>query len=298
VDVTGVQTLHLRVQGTADGVDGDHADWADAYVDCTPSGPEPLTDRTWTRATNGLGPVEVDRSNGSDAAGDGGALTHDGTPYTRGLGRHAPSRVVYDLEPGCTELRADLGIDDEAGAAGSVQFRVEARGGRVLYESAVVRSGTPTRRLALDLAGESRVKLVVTDAGDGNAGDHADWAGATLTCDEPPPAGRVHIDTPAAATHWRVGDRITFSGGAESATGVPVAAGRLTWSLVMQHCPSTCHSHVIQSFSGVRSGSFLAPDHEYPSHLELRLTARLPSGDVLVQRRDLDPRIVQLTFAS
>lgn len=298
VDVTGAATLTLRVQPTADGNSGDHADWAEAYVDCTPSGPEPLTDRAWHSAANGFGPVEVDQSNGDAAAGDGGPLTLDGVTHDRGLGTHAPSRVAYDLEAGCTRLQADVGIDDEAGAAGSVQFRVEGAGGRVLYESAVMRSGTPTRHLDVDVAGERRLKLVVTDGGDGNTGDHADWASPNLTCDQPPPPGHVHIDTPLATTHWRVGQLVAFSGGAESATGVPVAAGRLTWTLLMQHCPSSCHSHVVQSWTGVRAGTFVAPDHEYPSHLELRLTARLPNGDVLVRRRDLDPRIVQLTLTS
>ena len=37
----------------------------------------------------------------------------------------------------------------------------------------------------------------------------------------------------------------------------------------MQHCPSDCHSHIIETFSGVKSGTFEAPDHEYPSHLLL-----------------------------
>ena len=50
-------------------------------------------------------------------------------------------------------------------------------------------------------------------------------------------------------------------------------AARLSWSLVMQHCPSNCHTHPVQDFPGVASGSFVAPDHEYPSYLELRLTA-------------------------
>ena len=48
-------------------------------------------------------------------------------------------------------------------------------------------------------------------------------------------------------------------------------ASALTWSVIMHHCPSNCHTHDIQQFVGVASGSFPAPDHEYPSHLELRL---------------------------
>ena len=34
-----------------------------------------------------------------------------------------------------------------------------------------------------------------------------------------------------------------------------------------------CHTHPLQTFPGVASGSFRAPDHEYPSYLNLTLTA-------------------------
>ena len=298
VDLTGVQLLKLQVLDGGDGSDADHGDWADAFVDCTPTGPEPLSTRAWHSAGNGFGPVEIDHSNGEDGAGDGGTLTLAGVTYGDGFGTHAPSRIVYDLEPGCTGLTADIGVDDEAGPNGSVQFRVEGSGGRVLYESALMRADTPTRHLDLDLAGQRRIKLIVTDGGDGSGGDHADWAVPRLTCDDAPAAGQVHIDAPLATTHWRVGNVLAFSGGAETTTGVPLAASRLTWTLVMQHCPSNCHSHVIQTWRGVRAGTFLAPDHEYPSHLELRLTAHMPNGATVVRRRDLDPSIVRLTFAS
>ncbi len=298
VDITGVQTLRLHVSAAGDGTAGDHGDWADAFVDCTPSGPEPLTDRAWSAASNGWGPVEVDRSNGEQAAGDGGPLTLNGVVYERGLGVHAPAQVVYDLEPGCTRFQADLGVDDEAGAGGSVVFQVQGGGSRVLYQSAVMRAETPTRHMDIDLGGVRKLKLIVADGGDGNSGDHADWADPRLTCDEPAGPGRAHIDTPSPTVHWGVGQRITFSGGAEQANGTPLAASRLTWSVLMQHCPSTCHVHVIQSFQGVRSGSFIAPDHEYPSHLELRLSAALPGGGTVSRRLDLDPSTVELTFAA
>ena len=40
-----------------------------------------------------------------------------------------------------------------------------------------------------------------------------------------------------------------------------------------RHAAMISVADVIQDFSGVASGSFVAPDHEYPSYLELRLTA-------------------------
>jgi hypothetical protein len=66
----------------------------------------------------------------------------------------------------------------------------------------------------------------------------------------------------------------------------------------MQHCsalvPASCHAHNIQGYSGA-SGSFTAPDHGYPSYLELELTASADGLSSTVTRR-LDPKTVQLTF--
>ena len=39
-----------------------------------------------------------------------------------------------------------------------------------------------------------------------------------------------------------------------------------------------CHTHALQTWAGTATGSFVAPDHEYPSYLELELTATDASG--------------------
>ena len=57
----------------------------------------------------------------------------------------------------------------------------------------------------------------------------------------------------------------------------------------MNHCPSNCHTHPIQTFPNVASGSFNAPDHEYPSHLELRLTATDSDGREHDDERAAEP---------
>ena len=106
------------------------------------------------------------------------------------------------------------------------------------------------------------------------------------------------INTPAAGTLWRVGDTISFSGGATDAQDGTLPASALTWEVVIQHCPSNCHSHPMQSWVGVSSGSFPAPDHEAPVYLELKLTATDSGGLSTTVVRRLDPRLVALTFAS
>lgn len=72
----------------------------------------------------------------------------------------------------------------------------------------------------------------------------------------------------------------------------------LSWSLIMQHCSlgGSCHQYPLQDYSGVASGSFVAPDHEYPSHLELRMTATDSSGLEDTHVRLLHPQTVVLGF--
>jgi glucose/arabinose dehydrogenase len=110
------------------------------------------------------------------------------------------------------------------------------------------------------------------------------------------------IDTPAAGTTWRVGDLITFSGHATDPQDGELAASGLTWSLMLHHCstsdPSNCHEHPLQTFTDTASGSFVAPDHEFPSHLELRLTATDPGALSNTASVQLDPQTVELAFNS
>ena len=110
----------------------------------------------------------------------------------------------------------------------------------------------------------------------------------------PPPT--ASITSPAPGTTWRVGDLIQFAGGATDAQDGPLPASRLSWDLILHHCPSNCHTHPLQSFAGVAGGSFTAPDHEYPSHLELKLTATDSGGLTDTESIRLDPRTVALTL--
>jgi PKD repeat protein len=108
------------------------------------------------------------------------------------------------------------------------------------------------------------------------------------------------IGSPPSTTTWKVGDNISFSGSAADQQDGSLAASSLTWSLIMNHCSSqnSCHEHVVQNFAGVASGSFVAPDHEYPSYLELRLTATDSGGLTDTKSVRLDPKTVELSFRS
>jgi glucose/arabinose dehydrogenase len=129
---------------------------------------------------------------------------------------------------------------------------------------------------------------------DGRGGSDTDPV--TIRVGNTPPTAT--ITTPAAGTTWKVGDVIPFSGSATDAQQGNLPASALTWELILQHCPSNCHTHPIQSYQGVAGGSFIAPDHEYPSYLELRLTATDAGGLTNTATRRLDPRTVVLSFAT
>jgi PKD repeat protein len=131
--------------------------------------------------------------------------------------------------------------------------------------------------------------LRVTDGRGGSGTDSV-----TITVGNTRPTAT--ITAPAAGTTWRAGEAITFSGSATDAQDGTLPASKLSWSLVLQHCPSNCHSHPLQDFAGVAGGSFTAPDHEYPSYLELTLTATDSGGLTHSVTRRLDPRTVVLTF--
>jgi hypothetical protein len=108
------------------------------------------------------------------------------------------------------------------------------------------------------------------------------------------------ISNPTSALLWRVGQTVPFAGSATDPQDGQLPASRLSWRLTLQHCATggSCHAHVVQTFNGVASGSFVAPDHEYPSYLELTLTATDSTNRTASTTVRLDPQTVTLNFTS
>ncbi len=139
--------------------------------------------------------------------------------------------------------------------------------------------------------GQVTVGLKVTDP--------AKLTGATthvISVDESPPT--VTIDLPDPDLHWKVGDTIDFSGSATDLQDGTLPASAFTWTVTMRHCPSACHSHIIETESGVASGSFVAPDHEVPSHIQLSVTVTDSAGLTGSASIDLDPLTGTVTTKS
>ena len=110
------------------------------------------------------------RVNGAVA---GGTMKVRGKNVWRGLGTHAPSKVVIPLGEGCLRVETGVAVDDAA-KGGSVVFRIWADD-RLVAESPLVKGGEDVRTLKADLRGAKTCTLEVTDGGNGKDCDHADW---------------------------------------------------------------------------------------------------------------------------
>jgi len=99
-------------------------------------------------------------------------------------------------------------------------------------------------------------------------------ATVTVSVANSPPVATIL--TPASSLLWRVGDEIFFSGRGDDPDEGVLPATDLTWDVILHHCASLtdCHAHHVQTLPGIDHGSFLAPDHSYPSYLEIQLTAK------------------------
>jgi len=180
-----------RAPGSPPG--GNYDDVDGGWTMPTPLGPQALTAGVNTLgyeralvATSGWGPIEKDRSNGEQAAGDGRPLTVGGRVFGQGYGVHSPSELKYSLRSTdgstCVRFRAQVGIDDEVGDRGSAVFQVWGDTGK-LYDSGVLRGSDTARGIDVDLRGQSTLRLIVTDGGDGKSYDHADWLAPTILCE-------------------------------------------------------------------------------------------------------------------
>ena len=105
--------------------------------------------------------------------------------------------------------------------------------------------------------------------------------------------------TPSSSLTWATGDLIGFSATATDPQQGALPASAFSWAVSIEHCPSgVCHSHPYNQQTGVASGSFTAPPHEHPSHLKLTVTVTDSGGLTDSETVVLQPRTVDLTFAS
>jgi hypothetical protein len=151
-------------------------------------GDNPLSDLTIVRAQNGWGPLERDRSNGSESEGDGNTISLNGKTYPKGLGVHAPSELQFDLNGNCFSFSSDIGLDDEIdsqSAYGTVIFKVLVDGIEKFNSGVMQQKQVQNIQLdffKLGLIGAKKLVLKVEAAADNNWFDRANWANPMLAC--------------------------------------------------------------------------------------------------------------------
>ena len=114
-----------------------------------------------------------------DLSIQGGPLMLQGERYEKGMGVHAVSELAYPLKPEYRRFVAVVGIDDRVvhypGSSAVFQVWID---GKLAVASPVL---SVNERWYFDVeipTGSKTIQLKVTDGGDSNYADHADWADA------------------------------------------------------------------------------------------------------------------------
>lgn len=242
-----------------------------------------------TFVTNAVAPVDLEIGPAGDlfyvsySAGQIRRIKYTGSS-------NQPPTAVIEASPTSGQLPLDVDFDgtgsSDPDAGDELSYAWDLDGDGAFDDST---SATPS--WTYTQSEQVLVQLTVTDLA--GAFDIASVTiGAGLSAPE------ATIDLPMPGTTFRVGQTIAFAGSATDADDGTIPASGLSWSLILHHCPSTCHEHSLQDFVGVASGSFVGPDHDYPSYLELRLTATDSDGLQDVASLQLDPQTTTLSFAS
>ncbi len=104
------------------------------------------------------------------------------TRFEHGLGTHSVGHIRVRSPRPIARFSASIGVDHNertSGGRGSVVFVVSAAG-RELFRSGVMRGGQPPQQVDVEPGGAGVLDLLIEDAGDGPACDHADWAEARI----------------------------------------------------------------------------------------------------------------------
>lgn len=113
---------------------------------------------------------------------DGNPLRIGQLEFPHGVGSHASSEWIIELEGAATSFHAAVGVDREVGERGTIEFSVWVDE-REVARTGLLRGGEAPELLAVDLTGARTMMLVVESGPDDINYDHADWGGALLVLD-------------------------------------------------------------------------------------------------------------------
>ncbi len=124
---------------------------------------------------------------------DGNPLRVGGKVFERGVGTHAVSRMMVNLAGAGIRFTAFVGVDDEAGKRGSIEF-VVLGDKKILWRSGVINGGDSAKAVSVDLAGINVLALLATNGGDNIDYDHADWCEAKIELAEMRTKEQLRLD--------------------------------------------------------------------------------------------------------
>ena len=127
---------------------------------------------------------------GKDKSISGQPLQMGGEKFEHGLGVHAPSVALFNLDGKCEKFHAVVVVSDLKGEPGSVEFYATGDG-KILYRSGVIKGGVlkdgvlkvgdRPKVVDINLTGVKMLRLDVTDGRDQTWSDHGNWADAVFT---------------------------------------------------------------------------------------------------------------------
>lgn len=169
-----------------------------------------ISDLTAKSETTGWGTIRPDKSINNGEIG----LTRNGeiVTYSKGAGVHANSELVYDLTGKDYDyFESYIGVDQamKENKSSSIIFKVLVDG-EEKYNSTLMRSSNDQKYVRVNVKDAKELKLVVTDGGNGNTADHANWADAKLTTNNAKPV----IDTKDKT--YKLGEKVDFMAGVKA----------------------------------------------------------------------------------
>jgi hypothetical protein len=129
-----------------------------------------------------LGPIHADQNVGQPRLARsviGEKIKIGTTGYADGIGVMAKSLLEYPTAGQFNRFTATVGVDAATEGRGSVVFEVVCDGKR-RWTSGLMSGLDQPKKIDIDVRGVGRLRLVVSDGGDGNKYDAADWCEPTL----------------------------------------------------------------------------------------------------------------------
>jgi len=207
-------------------------------------------------------------------------------------GNQAPTaQLEADKTYGTTPLKVSFdasgSTDPDLGEGDSIHYAWDLDGDGEFDDAT-----TPTVSHEYTTATNVTVKVRVSDDF-----SHTSVASVDLyPGDKGPP--HATIEKPLSSLEWAVGETVNYEAKATDPDGETFGSGLTPhWELRLEHCPAECHEHPITS-SDSASGSFVAPAHEFPSHLKLIFTVTDSRGMSDSEEVEIYPRLVEVGVSS